>query len=303
MAAKDLYEKDLYKILGVSKKDDATTVKKAYRKLAKDLHPDKTKGDKKLEDRFKEVSEAYEVLSDEKKRSEYDEMRDAFTTGRMPRGGQPGGFSGGGQNFEDIFGGGSQNDIFANLFGGGRRGPSKGQDLQTETTISFRDSIFGREINLRIDNQTVTTRVPAGIKDGGKIKLKGRGAAGQAGPGDLFVIVHVTKHPVFTRDHNNLLMTLPVTISEAALGGDISVPTLKGEDVTVRLAPGTQNGKVLRVKGRGITKDHETGDLLITVNVHVPQRLNAKAKKSLEDFAAETSEDSPRRDLKERAGA
>ena len=98
-------------------------------------------------------------------------------------------------------------------------------------------------------------------------------------------------------------MTLPVTISEAALGGDISVPTLKGEDVTVRLAPGTQNGKVLRVKGRGITKDHETGDLLITVNVHVPQRLNAKAKKSLEDFAAETSEDSPRRDLKERAGA
>ena len=309
MAAKDLYEKDLYKILGVSKKDDATTVKKAYRKLAKDLHPDKTKGDKKLEDRFKEVSEAYEVLSDEKKRAEYDEMRDAFTSGRIPRGGAggpgaggfPGGFPGGG--FEDVFGGGSQSDIFSTLFGGGRRGPTKGRDLQTETTISFRDSIFGREINLRIDNQTVTTRVPAGIKDGGKIKLKGRGSPGQAGPGDLLVVVHVTKHPVYTREENNLLMVLPVTFSEAALGADIPVPTLKGEDVTVRLAPGTVNGKVLRVKGRGVTKDHESGDLLITVEVQVPQRLNSAAKKSLEIFAEETKDDSPRRDLKERAGA
>jgi len=307
VAAKDLYEKDLYKILGVSKKDDAATVKKAYRKLAKDLHPDKTKGDKKLEDRFKEVSEAYEVLSDEKKRSEYDEMRDAFTSGRIPKGGAPGGggFPGGFQagGFEDIFGGGSQGDIFSTLFGGGRRGPTKGRDLQTETTISFRDSIFGREINLRIDNQTVTTRVPAGIKDGGKIKLKGRGAPGQAGPGDLLVVVHVTKHPVYTREENNLLMVLPVTFSEAALGADIPVPTLKGEEITVRLAPGTVNGKVLRVKGRGVTKDHESGDLLITVEVQVPQRLSAAAKKSLEIFAEETKDDSPRRDLKERAGA
>jgi molecular chaperone DnaJ len=304
MAAKDLYEKDLYKILGVSKNDDATAVKKAYRKLAKDLHPDKTKGDKKLEDRFKEVSEAYEVLSDDKKRAEYQEMREAFTTGRMPRGGQQtqgGGFSG--SNFEDIFGGGSQNDIFSTLFGGGNRAPRKGQDLQTETTISFRDSIFGREINLRVNDQTITTRTPAGIKDGGKIKLKGRGAPSQAGPGDLFIIIHVTKHPVFTRDGNNLAMTLPVTFTEAALGGDISVPTLSGEDVTVRLAPGTQNGKVLRVKGRGITKDFQTGDLLITVEVQVPQRLDSKAKSALEDFAELTKEDSPRINLKERAGA
>ena len=304
MAAKDLYEKDLYKILGVSKNDDATAVKKAYRKLAKDLHPDKTKGDKKLEDRFKEVSEAYEVLSDDKKRTEYQEMREAFTTGRMPRGGQQtqgGGFSG--SNFEDIFGGGSQNDIFSTLFGGGNRAPRKGQDLQTETTISFRDSIFGREINLRVNDQTITTRTPAGIKDGGKIKLKGRGAPSQAGPGDLFIIIHVTKHPVFTRDGNNLAMTLPVTFTEAALGGDISVPTLSGEDVTVRLASGTQNGKVLRVKGRGITKDFQTGDLLITVEVQVPQRLDSKAKSALEDFAELTKEDSPRINLKERAGA
>ena len=304
MAAKDLYEKDLYRILGVSKSDDATVIKKAYRKLAKDLHPDKTKGDKKLEDRFKEVSEAYEVLSDDKKRAEYQEMREAFTTGRMPRGGQQaqsGGFNGG--NFEVIFGGGSQNDIFSTLFGGGNRAPRRGQDLQTETTISFRDAIFGREINLRVNDQTITTRVPAGIKDGGKIKLKGRGSSGQAGPGDLFIIIHVTKHPVFTRDGQNLLMTLPVTFTEAALGGDISVPTLNGEDVTVRLAPGTQNGKVLRVKGRGVTKDFQTGDLLITVEVHVPQRLDSKAKSALQEFAELTENESPRKDLKERAGA
>ena len=298
MAAKDLYEKDLYKILGVSKSDNATAIKKAYRKLAKDLHPDKTKGDKKLEDRFKEVSEAYEVLSDEKKRAEYQEMRDAFTTGRMPRGGQQ-------QNggFEDIFGGGSQSDIFATLFGGGNRAPRKGQDLQTETTISFRDSIFGREINLRINDQTITTRVPVGVKDGTKIKLKGRGSPGQAGPGDLIIIIHVTKHPVFTRDANNLSMILPVTFTEAALGADISVPTLNGEDVTVRLAAGTQNGKVLRVKGRGVTKDFQTGDLLITVEVYVPQRLDGKAKSALENFAELTQSDSPRLHLKERAGA
>ena len=308
MAAKDLYEKDLYKILGVSKNDDAAAIKKAYRKLAKNLHPDKTKGDKKLEDRFKEVSEAYEVLSDDKKRAEYEEMRGAFTSGRMPRGGatqsggfQSGGFQGGG--FEDVFGGSSQSDIFATLFGGGGRAPRKGQDLQTETTISFRDSIFGREINLRINDQSITTRVPAGVKDGAKIKLKGRGASGQAGPGDLFIIIHVTKHPVFTRDENNLLMTLPVTFTEAALGADISVPTLSGEDVTVRLAPGTQNGKVLRVKGRGISKDSHTGDLMITVTVHVPQRLDSKAKHALEEFAEFTKGESPREHLKERAGA
>jgi len=302
MAAKDLYEKDLYKILGVSKNDKPDAVKKAYRKLAKDLHPDKTKCDKKLEDRIKEVSEAYEVLSDDKKRAEYDEMRDAYKTGRIPQGGPQGGYQSSG-NFQDIFGGGDPNDIFSTLFGGGRRGPSKGQDLQTETTISFRDSIFGREINLRLSDQTVTTRVPAGIKDGAKIKLKGRGAPGQAGPGDLFITINVTKHPVYTRDGDNLIMTLPVTFDEAALGADIAVPTLQGEEVKVRLAPGTNNGKVLRLKGRGVTRNHATGDLLITIEVTVPQRLDAKAKKALEEFAEATSSESPRKDIFERARA
>ena len=305
MAAKDLYEKDLYTILGVKKSDSDDVIKKQYRKLSKELHPDATKGDKKLEERFKEVSEAYEVLSDPKKRAEYNEMRDLYKSGGM-RGGPMGGGGSQGGGFQDIFGGGGDpQDIFSTLFGGGRRGPSKGADLQTEATISFRDSIFGSEINLRLERETITTRVPAGVKDGSKIKLKGRGAPGQAGPGDLFVIIHVTKHPVFTRDEDNLSMTLPVTFAEAALGADIAVPTLDGDEVKVRLAPGTSNGKVLRVKGRGITRNHHTGDLLITIDVVVPQRVDGKAKKALEDFAAVMKDEDMnlRADLAQRARA
>ena len=306
MAAKDLYEKDLYKILGVQKSDDAAAVKKQYRKLARELHPDKTKGDKKLEDRFKEVSEAYEVLSDDKKRVEYDEMRDAFTSGRMPRGGSqtgPGGF--GGQDFSDLFGGGGPQDIFSTLFGNGRA-PRKGGDIQTETSISFRDSIFGSELNLKVAPQgstptTISTRVPAGINDGAKIKLKGRGSPGQAGPGDLYIIIHVVPHPVFTRKGENLHMSLPVTFTEAALGADISVPTLDGEEVTVRIAPGTPNGRTLRVKGRGVKKGHAIGDLMISVDVQVPQRVDGKAKKALEEFAEATKDFDPRADLSQRA--
>ena len=304
MAAKDLYEKDLYTILGVKKSDSDAVIKKQYRKLSKELHPDATKGDKKLEERFKEVSEAYEVLSDPKKKAEYNEMRDLYKSGGM-RSGPTGGGNGGG--YQDFFGGGGDpQDIFSTLFGGGgRRGPSKGADLQTEATISFRDSIFGSEINLRLENGTTSTRVPAGIKDGAKLKLKGRGSPGAAGPGDLFVIINVTKHPVFTRDEDNLLMTLPVTFAEAALGADITVPTIDGEEVKVRLAPGTQNGKTLRVKGRGVSRNHQTGDLLITISVTVPQRVDGKAKKALEDFAASMKDDDEnlRADLAQRARA
>jgi len=171
MAAKDLYEKDLYLILGVKKSDDAAAVKKQYRKLARELHPDKTKGDKKLEERFKSVSEAYEVLSDDKKRAEYDEMREAFKGGRIPKGGPNfggGGFQG--ADFSDLFGGGGSQDIFGTIFGAGH-GPRRGQDLAAATTISFRDSIYGTELDLKLAPQggkanSVTTRIPAGINDG-----------------------------------------------------------------------------------------------------------------------------------------
>ena len=155
MASKDLYEKDLYAILGVKKSDSADAIKKQYRKLARELHPDKTKGDKRLEDRFKSVSEAYEVLSDDAKRADYDQMREAIKSGRIPNGGfHPGGggFQGNmsQEDLQNLFGGGGMGDVFGGLFGGGgRRGPRRGPDYQSETTISFRDSIYGKEITLR----------------------------------------------------------------------------------------------------------------------------------------------------------
>ena len=307
MAAKDLYEKDLYLILGVKKSDDAAAVKKQYRKLARELHPDKTKGDKKLEEKFKSVSEAYEVLSDDKKRAEYDEMREAFKGGRIPQGGPNfgGGFQG--ADFSDLFGGGGSQDIFGTIFGAGH-GPRRGQDLAATTTISFRDSIFGTELDLKLAPQggkanSVTTRIPGGINDGAKIKLKGRGGNGPAGPGDLFVTVNVVKHPVFSRNELNLLMSLPVTFTEAALGADIKVPTIDGDEVTVRIAPGTPSGRTLRVKSRGVKTARGTGDLLITVDVQVPQRVDGKAKEALEAFAKATEEFNPRIDLAQRARA
>ena len=298
MAAKDLYEKDLYTILGVKKSDSDDVIKKQYRKLSKELHPDATKGDKKLEERFKEVSEAYEVLSDPKKRAEYNEMRDLYKSGGM-RGGM-GGMGGGPQGgYQDFFGGGDPQDIFSTLFGGGHRGPRRGQDLQTETTISFRNAFFGTEINA---NGT-TTRIPAGIKDGAKIKLAGRGAPGQGGNGDLYIIVHVTKHPVFRREELNLHMDLPVTFTEAALGADVKVPTMDGDEVTVRIAPSTPSGRTLRVKGRGVKTTKGQGDLLVTIVVAVPQRVDGKAKEALEQFAEATNDFNPRADLSQRAKA
>jgi molecular chaperone DnaJ len=263
MAAKDLYEKDFYKVLGVDKKALADEIKKKYRALARDLHPDKTKGDSAKEEKFKAVSEAYEILSDAKKRAEYDEARSLFERGgfRAPQGG----------DFHDVFGGGNPQDIFANLFGNAaRRGPRKGQDLQTEATITFRESVFGTTLDLRLATdkgqaQNISARVPTGVSDGAKIRVKGKGAQGEAGPGDLFIQLHVKPHPIFSRKGENLTITLPVTFAEAALGADIKVPTMAGDDVTVRIAPGTPNGRTLRVKGRGITKGSTTGDLLVTV--------------------------------------
>jgi molecular chaperone DnaJ len=301
MAAKDLYEKDYYQILGVTKSADGAAIKKQYRKLARELHPDKTKGDKKLEDRFKAVSEAYDILSDDKKRREYDDAREAYKSGRINpnmQGGQ--GFNGG--DFTDMFGPGG--DIFSTLFGGARQ--RHGADLQTETAILFKDAIYGTELNLRLQPQgsaamNITTRVPAGIKDGAKIKIKGRGAPGAAGPGDLYVTVHVTPHPIFSRKDENIHLSLPVTFAEAALGADIKVPTLEGDEVTVRIAPGTPSGRTLRVKGRGVKKGSTVGDLMITIDVRVPQRVDGAAKKAIEEFAQATKEFDPRAELNAKA--
>jgi molecular chaperone DnaJ len=310
VAAKDLYEKDFYKILGVSKSATSKEIKKKYRELAHKLHPDKNKGNKKSEEEFKAVSEAYEILSEGKSRAEYDEARSLFESGgfRQPQNGfqsGPQGGQGASRDYADLFGGGDSQDIFANLFGG-RRAPRKGQDLQTESTITFRESVFGTNLDLRLSSDggaptNITVRVPPGVKNGGKIRIRGKGARGEAGPGDLFIHLNVKPHPIFTHKGENLLMSLPVTFAEAALGADIKVPTLAGDEVTVRLAPGTSNGRVLRIKGHGVKGAKGVGDLLVSVEVQVPQRLSPKAQKALEEFAAETSDIDVRAESKARA--
>lgn len=300
MAAKDLYEKDFYKVLGASKSDDQAAIKRRYRALVKDLHPDTQHGDSTKEELFKAVSEAYEILSDVKKRAEYDEARSLFERGgfRSPQGGE---------GFGDIFGSGNPQDIFANLFGGGgRRGPRKGQDLQTEASITFRESVFGTTLDLRLgmdrgQSQNISARVPTGVTDGAKIRMKGKGSPGEAGPGDLFIQLHVKPHPIFGRKGENLTITLPVTFTEAALGADIKVPTLSGDDVTVRIAPGTPTGRTLRVKGRGVVKGSVTGDLLVTIEVQVPQRVDGKALEALKKFAEETATQDVRSDFVNKA--
>jgi molecular chaperone DnaJ len=296
MAAKDLYEKDLYSVLGVKKGESGDAIKKQYRKLARELHPDKTKGDKKLEERFKEVSEAYEVLSDDKKRAEYDEMRDLFTSGGMPRGGMPGGGFGpgaGGADFSQFFtqggGGFGGEDIFSSLFGGGQRRPQKGPDYQVDTHISFHDSIVGKELSLNFSANgkpvSVKTRITPGTKDGTKLRLSGRGGAGAGGNGDLYVTVHVDPHPVFTRKNDDLLITVPITYREAVLGANIKVPTFGGELVTVKLAPGTPSGRTLRVKGRGVSTGKHHGDLMVKVEIIVPQRVDGEAEDLLKKYS------------------
>jgi molecular chaperone DnaJ len=305
MAAKDLYEKDFYKVLGVDKKATPDEIKKKYRSLARDLHPDKNQGNVALEEKFKAVSEAYDILSDSKKRAEYDEARSMFERGgfRAPTGG--GQYQGG--DFSDMFGGGNPQDIFANLFGGGgRRGPRKGSDLQTESTITFKESVFGTTLDLKLNTdgngpQNISARVPAGVNDGAKIRVKGKGAPGEGGAGDLFIQLHVKPHPIFSRKGEHLILTLPVTFPEAALGADLKVPTLAGDDVTVRLAAGTPTGRVLRVKGRGIKKGAITGDLLITIEVQVPRRAEGKAEEAIKAFALATADEDVRAEFNAKA--
>jgi molecular chaperone DnaJ len=218
------------------------------------------------------------------------------------------GGQGGGGDFSDLFGGGSPNDIFANLFGGGgvRRGPRRGQDLQTEATITFKEAIIGTTLGLKLPGddgktQTITARVPVGVNDGAKIRVKGKGSKGEAGPGDLFILLHVKPHAVFSRKGENIALTVPVTFTEAALGGDIKVPTLTGDEVTLRIAPGTSNGRVLRVKGRGITKGATVGDLLVTIEVQVPQRVEGEALDALKKYAEATADQEVRKEFNTKA--
>lgn len=387
---KDWLEKDFYATLGVSKDASGDELKKKYRTLARENHPDKNPGDAKAEARFKEVSEAYDVLSDPAKRKEYDEARTLFAGGGFSGGGAGGfgGFPGGGGtgqynvNVEDLFGdgGGGFGDFLGGLFnrggGGGTRSrqPRRGQDLESELTLSFDDALDGVTVPLRLSSdapcsvckgtgakagtvprvcptcdgtgqtsrnaggfafaepcpscrgrglfvddpcpscngsgrgtstRTVQARIPAGVKDGSRIRLKGKGGPGERGgpAGDLFVTVHVGSHPVFGRKNNNVTITVPVTFSEAALGAQIAVPTPRGGSVTVKIPAGTSSGRTFRVRGKGIRgKDGKNGDLLVTVDVAVPQNMSDQAREALQTYADLTSEEDPRKDLTAMAG-
>jgi molecular chaperone DnaJ len=378
MSTKDFIEKDYYKTLGVSKDAKPDEIKKSYRKLARKFHPDANKGDTASEEKFKEISEAYDVLADATRRKEYDDARALFG----PGGGgfrSPGGAAGGGSTFDfgDLFGGGAAGpgglgDILGGIFGnraGARTASRRGADVESEVTLDFDDAVEGATVALRLSSEqpcpschgtggkggslphqcptclgtgqttrnqggfafaepcrecrgrgmvvdepcpdchgsgramgsrTINVRIPAGVKDGQRIRLKGKGAPGERGgpAGDLFVVVHVRPHPLFGRTGDNITLTVPVSFAEAALGGEIRVPTLGGSPVTLKLAPATSNGRTLRVRGRGATrKDGTRGDLLVTVQVVVPDKLTTKAREAVEAFRDATVGDDPRAGL------
>ncbi|HVN12806.1 MAG TPA: DnaJ C-terminal domain-containing protein [Kineosporiaceae bacterium] len=341
MAGQDWFEKDFYAVLGVKPDASAGEIKKAYRKLARQHHPDANAGDPASERRFKEVGEAYGVLSDPEQRQQYDAVRAMARGGARFTAGGPNGAPGG---FEDLLGGlfgstaggrrggvrfttagGAQpdlEDIFG-MFGTGA-GPmggagypggfpgaaraGRGEDLAAEATLTFRQALEGALLNLRVDDpltgaRTVTARVPAGVRDGQKIRLRGKGRPGDPGAesGDLVVTVHVTAHPVFSIDGADVRVTVPVTFPEAALGAEIDVPTTDGATVRVRVPAGTPSGRTLRVKGRGVKGRQKTGDLLVAIQVAVPQRVDGDARRAVEAFAEATRGENPRADLLARA--
>jgi molecular chaperone DnaJ len=303
MASQDWFEKDFYKILGVAKDAPEAEIKKSYRKLARQFHPDSNPGDAKAEAKFKEISEAFSVLSDSEQRKEYDAVRAMGGGARFTAGGpgQAGGFE---DVFSNLFGGGGRG--FPGGFGGGFDfGPAAGVDLTARTSLDFIDSIKGATIKLSLQGmEPLNVKIPAGVQDGQKIKLRGKGRPSpNGGPsGDLIVTVRVKPHPVFTRDGANLRVTVPVTFTEAALGANILVPTLGGDPVKLKIHPGIPNGRVLRIQGRGVDSGNTRGDLLATIEVAVPSHLSEKAKKALQEFQEVMPNEDPREDLLTRAG-
>ena len=325
MASQDWFDKDFYKTLGVSKDVSEAELKKAYRKLARKYHPDSNPGDAKAEATVKEISEAYSVLSDADQRKEYDEIRAMGSGARFTAGGSgAGGFedvfsrygqSRGGQtaDFEDIFamfkqgqGGSFGSGRFGQTSGGfrGYGGPQRGADVTARTTLDFVTAVQGETISLQgEDGKPFKVKIPAGVADGQKIRLRGRGRPSPDGgdSGDIVVQISVRPHPVFTRDGLNLRVTVPVTFTEATLGATIEVPTLGGDPVKLRVAPGTPSGRVLRVKGRGVTTSKGTGDLLAELQVAVPSHLDDAAREALEKFQALEPKENPRAELMAKA--
>ncbi|WP_122981837.1 molecular chaperone DnaJ [Actinoplanes teichomyceticus] len=380
MSSKDWLEKDFYAVLGVNKSASTDEIKKAYRKLARDLHPDRNPGNKEAEEKFKAASEAYDVLADDKKRKEYDEMRSLFGSGAFRRGaGRPGaggaqfdpsdlfgGFTGagaGGGGGDRRFGGTGFSDIFSSIFSGGgagapagRRGPQRGRDVETEVTLDFAQAVRGTTLPLTLrtpgacdtcrgtgakpgttpracpkchgtglissnqgsfsfsepcrdcqgsgsivdekcpecrgsggvtKSRTINVRFPAGVADGQRIRLSGRGEPGDRGgpAGDLYVQVKVRPDELFGRSGDDLTLVVPITVAEAVLGTDLRVPTLDNP-VTLRVPAGTPSGRKLRARGKGVVrKEGQAGDLIVTVEVQIPPGVTGEARDALEKFA------------------
>ena len=364
MSQKDWLEKDYYNVLGLKKDASDDQIKKAFRKLARQYHPDQNK-DPEAEKRFKEVTEAHDILSDPTTRQEYDQARSLFGAGF--RGGA------GGVNLNDLLGGAGLGDLFGGLFNGGpvraQRGPRRGNDVETEVRLSFRDAANGATISARLSSdtacqachgtgakagtspqvcpgcqgsgmtarhsggfavsepcntchgrgliidevcptchgagqglseRTIQVRIPAGVANEQRIRIKGKGGAGvNGGPaGDLYVLVHVSSDPLFSRQGEHLAITVPVSFPEAALGAEIGVPTLDGGQVRLKIPPGTKSGRTFRAKSKGIELKPGRTDLLVTVHVQVPEQLSPQAKEALRAYEALAGEPDPRANLR-----
>jgi len=350
-------KRDYYEVLGVERTAGVEEIKKAYRKVALKCHPDRNPGDKQAEERFKEASEAYQVLCDPERRIQYDR----FGHAAFEQGAGFGGFDFSAAGFEDIFG-----DIFGDFFGSPRRGRSRsrrGEDLRYDLQISFEEAVFGAEKTIRVprlvscgdcrgsgskngapretcttcrgsgqlryqqglfsiakacsqcqgqgtilrdpcrtcggagavrSQQTLSVRIPAGVDTGSRLKLRGEGEAGANGGsmGDLYVVLHVSEHPLFSRDGNDIICNVPIGFTQAALGAEIDVPTPHGK-VKMKIPAGTQSGNVFRLKGKGVpdVRGYGHGDALVRVVLETPKKLSAKQRELLEEFARLSGEE------------
>ncbi|WP_380163700.1 DnaJ C-terminal domain-containing protein [Jannaschia sp. R86511] len=330
MTGQDWLEKDFYAVLGVPKNADEAAVKKAYRALARKHHPDANGGDPAAEKRFKEVGEAYSVLSDAEKRQQYDAVRAMRSGARFTAGsGAPGA---GGAGFEDLFGGmfggapsagrarpgyrrsreGSAefDDLLADLLGqqggggfagGATRGPEKGRDLAATARVGLAQALQGTEVTVQVLDpvagaRSVHARLPGGVRDGQKVRVRGKGARGSGGPGDVLVTVRVEPDEVFSWDGTSLKVSVPVTFAEAALGATVAVPTLEGV-ARLKVPAGTPSGRTFRLKGRGPAVKGTTTDVLATVVVAVPQKLSAAARAAVEALREAEGDADPREGL------
>jgi molecular chaperone DnaJ len=343
---KSWIDKNFYSILGVSESATPEEIKKKYRSLAREYHPDANKDNPGAEEKFKEISEAYDVLSNAEKKQEYDQVRQMSSSGFFNNEGR---FSAENIDFdtfnlEDLFNSTEYSDFFGNIFGtfgnmgsaGSRAQNLKGSDIESMLTLSFEESLMGvsKTFTLQAEipcnecggrglvylnnkrmpcpqcngegstifSDVVNVRIPAGVKNEDRIKIKGKGTPNPYGvnPGDLFLTVQVKKHPFFSRKDDDILLTIPVSFPEAVLGCEIQVPIPKGlnpnndSTIKIKIPPGTGDGTIFRIKGKGFNRKKKQGNLLVTVQVSVPKKLSKKAQEAIETYAAETLDYNPR---------